>query len=333
MESGAASEPKVTPADVLEALHRATGLPIVADAYTRLYPAKEVSAQGQPLHGLLDRLAEKMRLRWRLEGAKGASAGTEKRWLQVRSTTYYYDRLKEVPNRLLTRWAESRRRHGALPLDDLVEIAGLTDAQLDAEEMGAGAVEWWGLPEWSLLRRRNFRSHVRFLAEFMPEQRQAMQSAEGLPFGKMTLAQQQGFLSRAINGEPLRSFDELAGATLRVDYTQPGAFQWHQPGGFSSTRWAVRVEPGAASQRVLIPPIRERTREAALAAARRAFPPVTPALLEARRQSEPTIDASQIIPQPNEIFPTELDLVIVYIPGTATERGLRWVRTRQDLGG
>src|SRR5918912_2238275 len=122
-----------------------------------------------------------MRLRWRLEGENPTAASAEKRWLQFRSATYYQDRLKEVPNRLLSRWAEARRRHGVLPLDDLVEIAGLTDAQLDGEEMRQGAVEWWGIPEWQLLRRPKFREHVRFLAEFTPEQRQAMQSAEGLP--------------------------------------------------------------------------------------------------------------------------------------------------------
>src|SRR5262249_45215052 len=67
-EGQAAPEPKVTTADVLEALHRATGLPIVADFYTRLYEPKQVSAQGEPLNLLLDRLGETMRLRWRLEG-------------------------------------------------------------------------------------------------------------------------------------------------------------------------------------------------------------------------------------------------------------------------
>src|SRR5207247_4708856 len=123
------------------------------------------------LYVLLDRLGETMRLRWRLEGENTTPSGAEKRWLQIRSATYYQDRVKEVPNRLLTRWAEARRRHGMLPLDDLVEIAGLSEAQLDGEEMRQGAVEWWGIPEWSLIRSRYFYPHVRFLAEFTPEQR------------------------------------------------------------------------------------------------------------------------------------------------------------------
>jgi hypothetical protein len=156
-----------------------------------------------------------------------------------------------------------------------------------------------------------------------------MQSAEGLPFGKMSLAQQQRFLADAVKGDPLRSFDELAGATLRVDYTQPGAFQWHKTGGFTPTRWVVRVEPGPTGRRVLMPPIRERTREAALAAARRAFPPITPGLLAVIHQRDPTLDADKIVPQLDQIFPTEWDLVVVYIPGTATARGFRWFRRGQ----
>jgi RNA polymerase sigma-70 factor (ECF subfamily) len=322
------AEPKVTTADVLEALHRATGLPIVADFYTRLYDPKHVSAQNQPLHALLDRLGETMRLRWRLEEETTAS-GAGKRWLQIRSATYYHDRLKEVPNRLLTRWAEVRRRHGMLPLDNLVEIARLSDAQLDGEEMRQGAIEWWGIPEWRLLRSRDFHPHVRFLGEFTSEQRQMMMRVGGLPFDKMSLAQQQAFLAHAVKGEPLRSFDELAGATLRVDYTQPGAFQWQKPGGFTPNRWVVRLEPGPTGRRLLIPPIRERTPEEALAAARRAFPPITPTLLAAFHQSDPRLDADQILPQPGQIFPTELDLVVVYIPGTATPRGFRWFRRGQ----
>src|SRR5207248_6057238 len=47
------SPPKVTTADVLEALHRATGMPIVADFYTRLYAPETVTVQNQPLFAAL----------------------------------------------------------------------------------------------------------------------------------------------------------------------------------------------------------------------------------------------------------------------------------------
>jgi len=155
-------------------------------------------------------------------------------------------------------------------------------------------------------------------------------SAAGLPFARMSLAQQQGFITRALqfDSRPLQSLDELAGATLRVDYTQPGWYQWIKTGDFSARRWVVPVEPG---RRVLIPPVRERTPEEALRAARRAFPPVTEAMLEYDRQSRPDVTAEQLLPQPGEIAPTELDLVIVYIPGTSNARPVFWVRPNQNL--
>src|SRR5439155_10776343 len=81
---------KVTTADVLEALHRATGVGIVSDYYTRLFRPEEVSVQNLSLFDALNHLADAMRMRWRKDG----------KWLQLRSAGYFNDRLKEVPNRL-----------------------------------------------------------------------------------------------------------------------------------------------------------------------------------------------------------------------------------------
>ena len=100
-EGGQETERKVTSGDVLEALHRATGMPIVSDFYTRLYKPEAVSVRDQPLFDALNHLADAMRLRWHREREGG--------WLQFRSTSYYHDRLKEVPNRLLRRWQAVRR--------------------------------------------------------------------------------------------------------------------------------------------------------------------------------------------------------------------------------
>src|SRR5205807_1850093 len=92
----------------------------------------------------LNHLCDTMRLRWRKD-APPTSGGPAVReagpWLQFRSVGYYHDRLKEVPNRLLTRWAAVRRQQGLLPLDDLCEIAQLSDAQpLESPDELAGAV-------------------------------------------------------------------------------------------------------------------------------------------------------------------------------------------------
>jgi hypothetical protein len=315
-------EPKVTTADVFEALHRATGFPVVADHYTRLYRPQDVSVQSLPLFDALNQLADAMRLRWNRDGE----------WLQFRSAGYFHDRLKEVPNRLLSRWAASRRTSGALTLDDLVEIAQLSDAQLDADEMAEGARLCFGLSEWDLARWRRFqRPHLRFLAELTPAQRRETMSATGLLFTRMSLTQQQRFIALAFEGAPLQSLEDLAGATLRVDYSLPGWHQWGSPDEENYTRWVVPLEPGPRGRRVPRPPVRERTRDAALAAARRAFPAVSEAMVQAARKRDPQIDAARLTPQPEQIYPTELDLVIVYIPGTVTDRPIRVVRVTQDL--
>jgi hypothetical protein len=54
-------------------------------------------------------------------------------------------------------------------------------------------------------------------------------------------------------------------------------------------------------------------------------------MLQAARKRDAQIDAARMMPQPEQISPTEMDLVIVYIPGTATDRPIHVVRTTQDL--
>jgi RNA polymerase sigma-70 factor, ECF subfamily len=316
---GSSPDPKVTSADVLEALHQAAALPIVADYYTHLYQAGAVSVRNQPLFGALTQLSDTLRLRWRKDGA----------WLQFRSTSFYDDRIKEVPNRLLVRWADSRRQHGFLTLDDLCEIAQLSDAQLDAVEMAEGARECFGLDEWDLARNASTRPHLRFLGGFTPAQRQEAMSATGLAFTKMSLTQQQQFISLALvpdprYEEPLQSLEELAGAALRVEYTQPGWFQWGDPGLSSDwTRWVVPIEPGRHGRRALRPPVRERTREAALQALRRLDPEIREVALHSRSGLGPQSEAAQAIPLETQIFPTELGLTITYFPGTSNARLVR----------
>jgi hypothetical protein len=58
---------RFTSADVLEALHRATGMPIVAEFSTRLYPAEAVSPRDQSLFAALNQVADAMGFRWHKE--------------------------------------------------------------------------------------------------------------------------------------------------------------------------------------------------------------------------------------------------------------------------
>jgi hypothetical protein len=314
---------KVTSADVLEALHRATGMPVVSDYYTRLFKPETVTVRGLPLFETLNRLGEAMRTRWtRDAGTREAGA-----WLQFRSASYYDDRLKEVPNRLLDRWAASRRKNGALTLDDLIEIAQLPDAQLNGREMGEGARELYGLKEWDLGSNGNLRGSLRFLAGFTSGQRQEATTTAGLAFTQMSLAQQQRYIALALetSGQPLQSLDDLTGATLRVEYTQPGWFQWgdpNHPGRGYYNRWVIPVETTPRGRRVPRPPVRERTRAAALQAVQRVNPELQQALLRSARRANPRLDDSLRTIEEDQIFPTKLDLTIVYIPGATNVRDL-----------
>jgi RNA polymerase sigma-70 factor (ECF subfamily) len=290
---------KLTTADLLEVLHRATGMSIVADFYTRLYDAEGLMVHDQPLFAALNQLADAMRLRWTIDAG---AAGERAPWLQFRSISFYDDRLKEVPNHLLSRWSAARRKQGFLTLDDLIEIAQLSDAQLDGENMAEGARELWGLAEWDIARGSNLRPHLRFLASLTLGQRQEAMSPSGLAFSRMSLAQQQQFIAVGIGkaAESLQSLQELSDAALHVDYTLPGWFQWHPPEDLSGPGWPP-LRPA---------PARERTREAALQPARRLDPQVTEA----------------------QITPTEQDLAVIYTWGGPKSRDVRWIRPNGQWG-
>jgi hypothetical protein len=307
------SSDKVTTADVLEALHEATGMPIAADYYTRLYPVPSVTERNQPLFDALNRLSDTMRLRWRRDGG----------WLQFRSTTFYDDRLKEVPNRLLQRWAAARRQAGMLALDELVEIARLPDAQLDGADMAEGAKQLFGLEEWELPRNWALRRHLRYLGELTPEQRQAAAGPAGLPFGHMSLAQQQRFLAIALEWDekPLQSLDELEGAVLRVDYSQLGAFEWRVPG--AGADWLQWMMPTGSGRRAPRPPVRAPTRAEALQAARRLDPQLAQGMLQVARRLQPQLTAADMRPHEAQIVPTELNLTFLYVPGASHARQIR----------
>jgi hypothetical protein len=107
--------------------------------------------------------------------------------------------------------------------------------------------------------------------------------------------------------------DELAGSVLRVDYTQPGWFEWPAPESF--LRWVITIESGPAGRRELRAPIRERTQEAAL---------------EALRRVEPHV---REVGGKMEITPTRYYLAIVYIPGgTSKKRPLRVYTSLEWVG-
>jgi hypothetical protein len=149
--------------------------------------------------------------------------------------------------------------------------------------MAAGARALYGLLEWEWPRRSSLRRYLRHLAQFTPAQRRQMQTVTGLLLSQMTLAQQHEFIALACGrgGEQIR-LEDLAGATMRVDLSLPGSYEWRP----------VRERGAPFTADLLLPRVRERTREGALQAARRIDPGITDA----------------------RIVPSEPAITILYIP-------------------
>jgi hypothetical protein len=80
--------------------------------------------------------------------------------------------------------------------------------------------------------------------------------------------------------------------------------------------------------------VRERTREAALQALRRLDPQIREAV---RATLQGLVDRGALPsttafpPEEEQIVPTRLDLVTIYIPGTAKNRVIFWRRSHQGV--
>jgi hypothetical protein len=201
---------RITTAELLEAIHRTTGKDVIGDYYTKLYSPADFEIKDKTLFETLCRLSDTARYRWNAEDD----------WLTFRNSAYFNERPKEVPNRLLERWAMARKAGGGtLSTDMLLEMAGsLSDTQLDGSAMSEGARVLYGLEEWSLVQPGNLRPGWRFVATMNPNQRKAVFGEQGIGFAQLTLPQQTLFARAALgeNGMATATPEMLAGATFRV---------------------------------------------------------------------------------------------------------------------
>lgn len=212
--------PMATSADVLEAFHLATGMDVIGDFFTRLYPPDQVSARNMTVFAAVSRICDTMRVKWnRDEG-----------WLQLRSAGYFHDRLKEVPNRLLERWAAKRKETGTLGPEELIEIASLNDVQLNSTLIAQGARALYGLNEWELARNGNLRSNWRFLASTPASFRKAILSEKGASLSTLPPVAQQRFIATVIadrGAEQIR-LEDIPQTTLKVTI-DPSAMNGNPP--------------------------------------------------------------------------------------------------------
>jgi hypothetical protein len=264
------SQPYAFSSDVWEAIHRATGLPIVADFYTHLYPVGKLIVDRRPLFQALCAVGDTLGVRWTKDGG----------YVLCRSTSYYWDKLREVPNRYLRRWARDRDENGGLPFTDFLEMATMSDPQLDSAPVAEGIEHYWGLREWAHLGGSSNlwdRQHARLLARLTPEHLNRTLQPGGIPFKELAPAEQQGviqlhfleFQTMEREGNPAArpaSAEEFAHVELDAHYIPAG---WY----------VARVRPASPPGQPWPNPINYvggRTGAEAAAAAHRLFPDSTP---------------------------------------------------------
>jgi hypothetical protein len=267
--------PHVTTAEFWEAVHRETGANIVADFYSRPYNADQATVANASLFDALCKVGDRLGIRWKKDGE----------FLLGRSTSYFWDKLREVPKRHLVRWQREKQGKGYLPIESLMEMAALTEEQLDSQDNGEAITHCWGLEEWLTVgphRRYEmgygqvfaYRRRLRFLATLTPEQRRRAFEPDGIGPEELTPAQRKAFWDiheegeriRVLQGEEAGGIDPafLATAHYVAEYLPAGWYVWTPPESTQEKPWPRSL------YRIV-----RRTAEEALAEARRIYPEAT----------------------------------------------------------
>jgi hypothetical protein len=235
----------------------------VADFYSRLYPARKVTPPRGDLFDALCTAGDALGSRWIKEGD----------FILCRSTSYFWDRLKEVPHRLLQRWARDRKSTEGLPLADFLEMAALSDQQLSSTTVGEVIQHYWGLWEWQHLQHPDGRRRSRFVATLTPDQLQRAMQPTGIPLQALSPVQQEGAFQ--CQQAAMKEMERQGGTptslpagwwhgTLVVTYIPGGRYMWTRP-------WD---DPNFSGP---LGPVGGRTAAEALAAIRALYPPASPA--------------------------------------------------------
>jgi hypothetical protein len=260
-----AMEAQITPptlhvnsADVWEEIHRQTGLPIVADYYTHLYPMQSLLANEKKLFDALCQVGDTMGVRWKKEGS----------FLQCRTASFYWDKMKEVPNRLLDSWRRDREQNEGLPLDDFLEMAKLSDVQLNSVIVGQGVRHCLGLEEWNILNSTmtprkydTIRPLARFLADLPRSECHRALSPDGILLSLLPTANKET-IAQIVKRIGIQS-DTLDGIKMRIEYVPSNLYVWNPT--FDSREEADKGFP---------PIVADKTLERALEAAKKVYPRV-----------------------------------------------------------
>jgi hypothetical protein len=151
-----------------------------------MYPGPVSSPEPVALFALLDRLTG-VHHRWEYRD----------RLLRLRHRTWFLERPRELPLRMVRKWLEAFEREGALRWEDVVEArTTLTDAQ--RASLGEDRMERLGLP-WDFGGQGTGSAPLLFEA-LTQEQRQRLRQGRALRMAEMTSRQQNLFLERLRQG-------------------------------------------------------------------------------------------------------------------------------------
>jgi hypothetical protein len=251
---GGRMPPHVFASDVWEAVHDATGLPIIADAYSRTHDQKAMTVNNRVLFDALCDTGDGLRVRWRKDGD----------YLLCRSTSYFWDKLKEVPRRQLVRWRRDAQGDG-LPLSDVLEMTRGTEQQIASGSVGRVIHHCWKLPERALVAAVAYHlgayyteilPYTQVLAAMTPGELQAAQSEHGIAAAALRPAARDEIVRRLLTRG--HAPEDLDGLVIRFSYGASGGYMWHP-------LISVRRHAEAATW----PVVRARTRQEALERARR----------------------------------------------------------------
>jgi hypothetical protein len=235
---GPGSGPRWRAFDFLPDLARTYGVQILADAYSSNngmnFGTLPSTTAPTALFTLLDRYTQ-FSHRWDRQG----------KLIRLRSRTWFLDRPREIPVRLVRQWKEQQEQHGALPLNTYLEMATtLTDAQLDG--LNTFSPEMNSLNLFEVSRGRH---SLRLYASLSPAQRQQLGHGGILTVAQLTLLQRRLFLSSLQETNRSRpqpmNLDQWSGGSFSVS-TQRFTRIVEKSGNTTRTRMeAVDPPPGA----------------------------------------------------------------------------------------
>jgi hypothetical protein len=183
--------------EMLPDIARVYGVNIISDRYFNSaggqFSAASLPTEPIALFDLLDRVVRNGQ-QWDLAGL-GDPAGSGPPWvIRMRSRTWFLDRPKELPLRLVDRWKTLVEQQGALPLEEYVQMATtLNEGQLD---IVAALVRVGALPPYTtgFYELRSGRNALRLYGSMTPTQRQALARGAAITVAQMTPTQQKLFL-------------------------------------------------------------------------------------------------------------------------------------------